>query len=391
MTKKYSAKHILQRNLHMKPTTPATSATQIVTRLSIVLMVIAMSLFACQPAEQTSKAKQSDTKATKEVSTLKIDKAKFSSTLKATGVALPVRESYLSFSVPGHLKTVLVAPGDRVTKGQVLMRLDREGFFLGVQQAEAAVAAAQVGFDQLKIEMGRYGRLVKSKSVPRAAYDKVKAQHDGAAAQHVMTEVALKRARKALRDSELRAPYDGVVNDVLKEVGEYIPSMPPTMVAKIVDSSSLEVQIFLPESEAPFVKVGQQAKVMIDSALVKTNGEVIFVSDRIQPMTHNFEVRIRLDNPEGQIKSGAYTRVEIARSTIEDAILVPLRAVIHESDEQAFVYVVKQGKAARIKVELGESRGDQTLVTCCLKAGQQLITTKLADISDGDPVTVETN
>ncbi|MBW1872364.1 MAG: efflux RND transporter periplasmic adaptor subunit [Deltaproteobacteria bacterium] len=379
----------------MKTTTALKNTTQIVTRLSTILMAIAMSLYACQSSNQATgqatQAKKSGAKPAKEVSTVKIDKTKFISTLKATGVALPVRESYLSFSVPGHLKTVLVAPGDRVTKGQALMRLDREGFSLGVLQAEAAVAAAQVGLDQLKIEMGRYDRLIKSKSIPRAAYDKVKAHHDGAAAQHTMTEVAVKRARKALRDSELRAPYDGVINDVLKEVGEYIPSMPPTMVAKIVDSSSLEVQIFLPEAEAPFVKVGQQAKIMIDSALVKTHGEVIFVSDRIQPMTLNFEVRIRLDNPEGQIKSGAYTRVEIERSAKDDAIFVPLRAVMHESEGQAFVFVEKLGKASRIKVELGESRGDQTLVTCCLKAGQQVITSGLADISDGDPVTVETN
>ena len=64
------------------------------------------------------------------------------------------------------------------------------------------------------------------------------------------------------------------------------------MVSKIVDSSSLEVQVFLPESEAPFVRVGQKARVAIESAQVKAEGEVIFVSDRIQPMTQNFEIRI---------------------------------------------------------------------------------------------------
>jgi RND family efflux transporter MFP subunit len=359
-----------------------------------ILFLIALSaLTGCKQSQGQEIQTAGEKKETgaKQVTAARLESSQFTSTIEATGTALPVRESYLSFSVPGRLEAVLVRQGDRVTKGQVLMRLDRENFFLGVQQAEAALAAAKVGLDQLKLEMSRFDRLIKNKAVPRATYDKVKAQHDGTAAQYAMGEVALKQARKALRDAELRAPYDGVITDLLKEVGEFIPSMPPTMVTKVVDSSSLEVQVFLPESEAPFVKVGQEARVDIDSAQIKAEGKVIFVSDRIQPMTQNFEIRIRIENPEGKIKAGAYSRVELDRNSTNDAVFVPLRAVKREADGEAYVYVAKGGKAKKTKVELGETRADLTLIHCCLKAGQLVITSGLAEISDGDPVVATTD
>ncbi len=341
--------------------------------------------------EQAAQTRQTSGPKVRSVTAERLESSRFTSTIEASGTALPVRESYMGFSLSGRLEAVLVNQGDRVTKGQVLMRLDREGFFLGVQQAEAALAAAKVGLDQLKIEMNRFDRLIKNKAVPRATYDKVKAQHDGTAAQYTMAEVALKQARKALRDAELRAPYDGVITDLLKEQGEFIPSMPPAVVTKIVDSSSLEVQLFLPETEAPFVKVGQKARVTIDSAEVKTEGTVIFVSDRIQPMTQNFEIRIRLENPEGKIKAGAYSRVEIDRHSQVDAVFVPLRAVKREADERAYVYMAIEGKAKKTMVELGESREDLTLIHCCLKEGQLVITSGLSELSDGDPVAATTD
>ncbi len=219
----------------------------------------------------------------KRVEIMQLEPEKFHSTISATGTALPVREGYLSMAVPGRIKEILVQRGDRVKKGQVLVRLDRSGFTLGVQQAQAALAAAKVGIDALSTEKSRFDRLLKNKAVPKATYDKIKAKYDGAAAQVAMAEVGLKRARKALADSQLTAPYDGVITMVMKQVGEYAPAMPPTMLIQIVDTSSLEVQVFLPENESRYVHPGTEASVTIDSANQTRQGKVVFVSDRIQP------------------------------------------------------------------------------------------------------------
>jgi membrane fusion protein (multidrug efflux system) len=319
------------------------------------------------------------------VETITLSPMAHRSLIRATGTALPRRESLLSASVPGRIDRIAVERGDRVSAGQELLRLDRSSFLLGVEQAEAALAAARVALDAAAREKKRFDRLLANKAVPRASYDKVVAGYDGAAAQVEQAEVALKQARKALRDSVLRAPYDGVVTQVLKEVGEYAPSMPPTMLVKVVDTGALEVQTFLPEREAGAVREGQQARVRIESAGVEREGGVIFTSDRIQPGTQTFEVRVRLDNADGAIKAGAFARIELTRSKSEDVLFVPLRAVRRDAG-RPFVFVARDGRAERVPVVLGETDGDRVVVREGLAAGQHLIVTAVTELTEGEAV-----
>ncbi|RME27424.1 MAG: efflux RND transporter periplasmic adaptor subunit, partial [Deltaproteobacteria bacterium] len=263
--------------------------------LSIALVLTAALFSSCRQEHAAARTEPSGSAGESEralsVEVLELKPEPFTSYIESSGTTLPARESFLSLPVPGTIERILVERGQAVKKGQVLLRLDQSGFRLGVEQAKAALAAAKAGFGTLDTQMKRFDRLLANKAVPRADYDKVKAQYDAAAAQLAMAEVGLKQAEKALRDSELRAPYDGVITMILKEVGEYAPSMPPTMLMKIVDSSTLQVQTFLPEVEAPFVSVGDEAQVTVDSAGYTGTARVTFVSPRLEPGTHTFEVR----------------------------------------------------------------------------------------------------
>jgi len=320
-----------------------------------------------------------------EVETVLLQGEHFTSAIEASGTALPVRESMLSLPVPGMIKQILVERGQRVNKGQVLLRLDQVGFRLGVEQARAAVAAARVGFASLETQMKRFDRLLANKAVPRANYDKIKAQYDGAAAQLAMAEAGLKQAEKALRDSELRAPYQGEITMILKEIGEYAPAMPPTMLMKIVDSSTLVVQTFLPESESPFVAVGRSAEVHIDSADYSGPARVSFVSPRLEPGSQTFEVRLELDNPGTRIKAGAFCRVRLVRRELEQALLAPLRAVLREGGKD-FLYLLEDGRARRVEVKLGETSGDRVLVLEGPQPGARVITSALDRLRPGQAV-----
>ncbi len=355
-------------------------------------LLIGLALSACQPGQGVESAARAaeDRPASvapkaRVVQVITLKPERFVSHVEASGTALPVREGTLSAAVSGRIQEILVQRGERVKEKQPLLRLDRSGFYLGVQQAEAGLVAARVGEAALTTEMKRFDRLLANKAVPRASYDKVKAQYDGAAAQVALAEVGLKQARKALGDAELRAPYDGVITMVLKQVGEYAPAMPPTMLIQIVDTASLEVQVFLPETEARQVAVGKQARVQVDSAGVTRDGQVIFVSDRIQPGSQTFEVRIGLDNADGAIKSGAFARVRMVRRDEAQALLVPLRAVQRAGGRTA-VFVAADGKARLQPVELGETQGDRVLVLEGLAPGAQLITTGMSELSDGASV-----
>ncbi len=326
-----------------------------------------------------------------EVDALKLVGKPFTSRIEATGTALPARESLMSAEVPGKIQKIFVTEGQPVKKGQVLLKFDQTGFNLGVQQAKAGLAGAKTQVAQLELELQRISTLIGAEAAPQATYDQLKAKYDGAKAQQQMTEVGLKQARKALGDSVLRAPYDGVVSEILHEEGEYAPSMPQTMLIKIVDTSSLEVQAFLPEETAADVTVGMQSTIEIESAGVEIQGNVVFVSNRLKAGSQTYEIRIKLDNTDGRIKGGAFARVGIVRRSVDDAILVPLRAVRRDEDGKPFVFVAERSKARPVSIELGGAEGDQVRVTDGLSQGQLLITSQISELEDGDPIVVSTD
>ena len=217
-----------------------------------------------QPAQQTAEPRA--------VETATLVGEQFTSHIEVTGTALPIRESYLSGAVAGTIKQIKVDEGDRVQQGQLLLQLDKRGFQLMVQQGRAGLAAAKAQLGATELELARVEKLVVSEVAPRATYDRIKAQHEAAQAQVQMARAQLAQARKALGDSSIRAPYDGVITEVLKEQGEFAPSMPLTFLLKLVDTSSLEVQVFMPEEVAAEIVVGTEAEVALESAGVKTSG-----------------------------------------------------------------------------------------------------------------------
>ncbi len=313
----------------------------------------------------------------------------FTTHIEVTGTALAARESYLSCPVPGRIEEILVERGDAVVEGQVLVRLDEEGYRAGLKQAQSGVAAAQSQVEQLELELDKLQPLYEKGALPKADIDRLEAQKKGASAQVGVASAGKKQAKKALFDSVLRAPYDGVITDIFHEVGEQATAMPPTMLAKIVDASTLEVQVFLPEDASMYAKVGATAEVTMESAGLTVTGEVIFVSDAIQPVTHNFEVRIRIDNSTGAIKAGAFARARLVRESLESAVLVPIASVRRDDDDMPFVFVVVDGVARKRSVELGEQLGDRVFVGEGLLPGDALVTAGHEDLADGQKVKIE--
>lgn len=348
---------------------------------------------ACQPAEGQAAPLPSNPQPARQkaepraVETLTLAGEQFTSQIEVTGTALPIRESYLSGAVAGTIKKIKVDEGDRVTKGQLLLQLDKRGFQLMVQQARAGLAAAKAQLGATELELERAEKLMASEAAPRATYDRINAQHEAAQAQVQLARAQLAQARKSLSDSSIRAPYDGVITEVLKEEGEFAPSMPLTFLLKLVDTSSLEVQVFMPEEVAAEIVVGTEAEVELESASITTRGAVSFVSDRIQAGTQTFEIRIKLDNEAGRIKAGAFSRVRLVRSSDPASVLVPVRAVLRDEHGQPYVLVANDGRALRIPVRLGETAGDRVLIVAGLTVGQRLIVSALTDLGDGDTIT----
>lgn len=361
-------------------------------RLSLMFVCGALGLLALTACGGNKDAVKNDAKAqtaARHVETLKVKQETLSSYFEATGTALPIRESLLACEVPGIVERLLAHRGDRVKKGQALLQLGSRDYELAIEQASAGLAAATAAADQMKLDFERITKLRDSDATAVANYERMKAQFDATAAQKKLAEVGLKRAQKALADSTLRAPYDGSIVMTLIQEGEYAPSMPPTMLMKIVDASVLEVQAHLTEDAARLVKKGDKAEIEVDSAGVKTSGEISFISDRIDSGVQTFETRIKLDNKDGAIKAGAFVRIRIPRESKGDAILIPTRAISRDENGVPSVFVLNGGKAEKRGVKLGVTSGSSTQVAEGLKLGEELITSQVNVLLADEAVTAD--
>lgn len=324
----------------------------------------------------------------KAVQSLVLRSETYTSRLEASGKTLAAKESYLSCAVPGLIKEILVVRGQQVKKGQVLLRLDQHGFRLGVLQAQASLDSAKAAAGQLATEVTRFQQLLASGATPPATIDDLQAKNKMAQAQVRMAQAALQQAEKALRDAELRAPYNGVISEILKEKGEQAPAMPPTMLMKIIDTSKLEVQAFMPEEAGRYVYPGTRAEVTVESAGAVAQGEVAYVSNAIHPGGRTFEVRIRIDNRNGQIKAGAFARVRLEKEKRDKAILIPIASIGRDEQNHPYVFIAESGIARKVMVTLGSLQGSRALVVSGLSAGKTLITSNMGGLVDGQPVLV---
>lgn len=293
--------------------------------------------------------------------------------LDMPGVVEPFRIVRVSSEATGRIESVEVEEGDTTVKDQPLIRLNTD-----ILEAELAQAKAQANYDQAEYE--RMARLRDQGAVTEKQVDDLAARAEVSAANLQLVEARFDRA-------VVRAPSSGVINRLAVEEGEYVA--PGSLVAEIVEISRAKVLVHIPERDLPFFSTGMTALVFTQfrEEPVEMEGEIIFIGNIADPLTRTTPVEIILENANGQLASGRIVRARLLRRTIEDAIMVPLDAVIPLEDGAA-VFVVEDGEAQRREVDLGLIRGRMIQITTGLEPEDRLIVKGHRLVSPGQAVRV---
>jgi membrane fusion protein, multidrug efflux system len=309
--------------------------------------------------------------------------------IKATGTTSPLSSTKVMPLVPGLIISLPVKEGDLFKRGQVLATLDQRGFKLQLRQAEAAIAAAKVAVDATTREKARFQQLLKDDATAKAQFDQVMDRFRGAEAQMNQALVARDMARKALNDTVIRAPYDGVVVKKIASVGDFASSMPPTVLLSLMDVHALELKISLPEPEMQRVAVGAQVTATIASLSNRSvTASIARIIRSVDPMTRSFDVIAELPNPGYVLKPGLFVDVEIATGRPRQRLLLPSSAVIDEGAGVFSVFMVKDGSARRVEVRVAAADQERLEVLGGLGADQAVIADP-SGLLDGDPVKLE--
>lgn len=335
--------------------------------------------------------------------------------LSFLGTVFTPRDALLSSARGGRIEEHLVQIGDRVTAGQVLVRLGQGelAFAAQVAQAGAIQAAARVGdastpdkvpsveaakasLDAAEDAVQRAEKLHAQGSLSEQELLRVRTTAAAARAEH---QIALASARAdfgrlrearasvgqasaALGDKEVRAPFDGVVLQRLLEQG-YVAA-PNEAVLRVADVSELYVRFEIPQAQASDVALG--SKVYVAAGQGRVSGEVVRLTPGLVGEANARQVQAKLIDPPGELLLGARTTVWLELSgEPETLVVVPLSSTLSYAGVYR-AWVLQDGRLNERLLSVARVEGDHLYARAGLRQGDALITTPLTDFRMGEEV-----
>ncbi|MEK7705220.1 MAG: efflux RND transporter periplasmic adaptor subunit [Myxococcota bacterium] len=263
--------------------------------------------------------------------------------VRVTGKIQAKHEAVLGAPATGTLAKIYVSLGDRVQSGQALARLDTWQLEIGLEQARAAHAMGEAGLAAATTELERAKQLRQTDAAPAAMLDRANAAFRQASAGLDQAKAAVHAAQATLEHATLRAPFDGVVTQIFKNVGETVAMMPPTPVVTIVDAAHLEVRVPVPETIVDFIDVGTMAKGTVSPSGKSFAAKVYSVGAVVDPMTRTVEVAAEVQGDVlREMRPGSLAELDFSESLVSDGVVglyLPAQA-IRRSGEQVSVLVV---------------------------------------------------
>ena len=340
--------------------------------ISIVIMYIMMMLV-------ISSCKKSDGENNEQKTQLvyvgieTIKPARLMDAIQVSGTIKAYEDANLSPEEGGIIKEWKVKKGQPVKQGDIIVSLNDDVIKAGYDAADAQYKMAELNlqkqkevYDQQGISELQYKNLEYSRDAARANSDLMRARWDR---------------------TQIRSPFDGIVDNIIPNVGEYAP--PGVPIARIVNTTKIKIQAEVSELYSSTLLVGSQAIVTIDVLPgITLKGTVAFISSTLSVANRSLMVEVVLPNMQQKLKPEMIAKVKLLRETKSNAILVSENVVQLVDRDRTIVYVESGGKAEERTLKLGGRQGNMVEILDGLKPGDRLIVTGFQKLVNGTPVSV---
>jgi membrane fusion protein (multidrug efflux system) len=326
--------------------------------------------------------------------------------LSYTADISPNQVVHLFSRVDGYVAKLHVDKGDFVKTGQLLMEIDHTDYLHAVNQAKANLAAGHAKVAQqhaalrnARLTLDRMQALIKDQFVSQQDLDNAQVNFDAAVAaleslyaQVKQMEVALAQADTNLTYSYIRAPFAGYIAERNLDTGAYVTgaaSSTSTMSRSMLslhDIDRVRVLIEVVEKDIPTIHTGQKAELRAEAYPDRVfEGQVTRIVQALNRETRTMTVEIDLPNKDRRLKGGMFARVEVMVGAHRQAVQIPIDAVSRLEDAQ-YVFVVRDGKAQRVNVEMGVRNDNRVEITKGLTGDETVIVSGKDLVHDGTPV-----
>jgi RND family efflux transporter MFP subunit len=304
--------------------------------------------------------------------------------LEAVGTVRAAQSAQIASQTMGNIVEIRAQEGDRVQGGQILAVIDDSQSRAATEQSAAAVTAAQKEVSSAESELAlaestlkRYQQLYEKKSISPQEFDEIKARsqaaearRDMARASEAQASAALTQSRTSLANTQIRAPFAGVVTEKKADTGTF--ASPGMLLFTLEDTRSYRLEAIVDESDIRLVRVGEAVPVLLDSLeSAEFRGKVAQIVPAADPASRGFLVKIELP-ADARMRSGLFGRARISRGA-RPTLLIP-RTTIVERGQLRGVFVIDANQIAQLRyITLGKASGEKVEVLSGLQAGEKLI------------------
>ena len=324
-------------------------------------------------------------------------------TVSAVGTAKPLQLVRIKSKIPGKITRIRVNEGSKVKKGAILAELDPTDYNLAVKNARAGLKSASLALKEVEVTLKntrqdwkRYQRLYEKKVISRqkwnhidTGYRKTRIMRDIASSRVSRAEIALEVALTNLKDTQLRAPFEGIITRRFVDPGNRVYTMPPTVLMTLMDISHVKIVSDVPEKEMPRLHVAAPVLLKFDAFPGKIFQEKITrIYPGVDPVTRNFTIEINLDNPGGKIKAGMFAHVKIKVRKIR-ALVIPRSALLKIPGTGIYyTFRVTGDTVEKVNLETGVFQDNLVQVLKGLKQGDRVVAVGNTRLKTGRKITI---
>jgi membrane fusion protein (multidrug efflux system) len=296
---------------------------------------------------------------------------RISNEITASGTIRANEDVQLQPELSGKVIQINFKEGGKVTKGQLLVKLNDSDFQAQYKKLQLQSALAEQTMQRQKQLLAINGVSQQEFDLAQSQYSTIKADMDFQTAQLLKTEI--------------RAPFDGVIG--LKNISEGAFVTPATVIASIQQIDPVKLDFSVPERYFPYLKKDGEVIFSIEGIDQKLKGSIYAIEPKIDLATRTIQIRAICPNYKGDIYPGAFAQVKIALSDINNAIMIPTESLIPDISGQK-VFILKNGKATYSRVETGVRTDTKIQITKGLATGDTVLTTGIMQLKPNASVNI---
>lgn len=315
------------------------------------------------------------------VNTIEVNPQVFNHYLELQGDVSTKQNVLIYPEMSGTLQRVYVKEGQRVQKGQLLATIDDGGMGSQLSQLKTQAELAKTTFERRK-------RLWEQQIGSEIEYLSAKAEYEA-------RQDAVKQVESQLGKSNIRAPFSGIIDNVIKDQGTVVSPGPGSEVFRIVNLSNMYIEVDVPETYLGAISKGKEALVYFPVLGDSIQTKIRETGNFINPANRSFSVEIPVPNKDGHIKPNLTAKVNLNDYTSQEAILIPSSIISENADGEQYVFVAGEPNAEneavveRTIITVGKTQGAQVEVLSGLDAGNQVIKEGARSVKDGQKVKIQ--